>query len=77
MSSEVIIALFSLIGTMFGTYAGIYKSSQLINYKISQLEKKVEKHNNVIERMFIIEGKQVSTDDRLDKLECEVKEVRK
>ncbi len=77
MRSDVLIALFSLIGTTLGTFAGIYKSTQLTNYKLAQLEKKVEKHNSVIERMFVLEEKQKFTDDRLCKLESEIKEVTK
>lgn len=75
MRSDVIIALSSLVGTMFGTFAGIYKFSQLTNYKLTQLEEKVEKHNTVIERMFIVEERQKFADNRIDKLEAEIKEV--
>ena len=75
MRSDVIIALSSLVGTMFGTFAGIYKFSQLTNYKLTQLEEKVEKHNTVIERMFIVEERQKFADNRIDKLEVAIKEV--
>lgn len=75
MRSDVIIALSSLVGTMLGTFAGIYKFSQLTNYKLTQLEEKVEKHNTVIERMFIVEERQKFADNRIDKLEVEIKEV--
>lgn len=56
MSNEVIIACLSLGGTLVGTFGGIVASSRLTNYKIGELEKKVEKHNNVVERTFILEG---------------------
>lgn len=52
MSETIIIALLSLIGTLGGTFGGILATSKLTNYRLEQLEKKVDKHNNLIERMF-------------------------
>ena len=51
MSSEIVVALLSLVGTFFGTFSGI----KLMSYRIEQLEKKVEKHNSVVERQYDIE----------------------
>ena len=51
MSETIIIALISLCGTLCGTFGGIMATSKLTNYRIEQLEKKVDKHNNLIERM--------------------------
>ena len=50
MSAEIIIAGLSLLGTLAGTAGGIIVSGKLVNYRIEQLEKKVEKHNNLITR---------------------------
>ena len=55
MTGEIIVAIISLIGTLFGTFAGILTSTKLSNCRIDQLEKKVEKHNSVIERTAILE----------------------
>ena len=55
MSETVIIALISLLGTLGGTFGGILATSKLTNYRIEQLEKKVDKHNNLIEHMFKVE----------------------
>ena len=49
-------SLFSLLGTLIGTFGGILTGTKLMNYRIDQLEKKVEKHNNIIERMYRAEG---------------------
>lgn len=56
MSETVLVAVLSLIGTLVGTFGGIVVASKLMNYRIEQLEKKVEKHNNVVERTFKLEG---------------------
>ena len=55
MTGEIIVAVISLIGTLFGTFAVILTSTKLSNYRIDQLEKNVEKHNSVIERTAILE----------------------
>lgn len=52
MSSEIVIALLSLCGTLIGTLGGILASNKLTNYKIEVLSKRVDKHNNLVERMF-------------------------
>ena len=51
MSDTIIVAMLSFAGTCIGSLAGI----SLIKYRIDQLEKKVEKHNNVMERTFTLE----------------------
>ena len=55
MPSEVIVGLLSLVGTLVGSIAGIIASNKLTLYRIEQLEKKVDKHNNLIERTFRLE----------------------
>ena len=55
MNDVVIVAIISLLGTLFGTFGGILTSNKLTNYRIEQLESKVEKHNKVVERVFILE----------------------
>ena len=49
--------LISLLGTAIGTFSGIIASNKLTNYRIEQLEKKVDKHNNLVERMYVAENK--------------------
>lgn len=55
MSEAVIVAVLALIGTLGGTFGGILTANKLTNYRIEQLEKKVEKHNRVVERVYILE----------------------
>lgn len=55
MSSTIIIAIISLCGTCFGSIAGIMTANKLTNYRIGELEKKMDKHNSLIERVTILE----------------------
>ena len=55
MSEVVIVGLLSLIGTIVGTFGGIMAANKLTNYRIEQLEKKVERHNSVIDRVYKLE----------------------
>ncbi len=56
MNEPVLVALITLVGSGIGTLGGVLVSSKLTNYRIEQLEKKVEKHNDVVERTFKLEG---------------------
>lgn len=55
MTETIIVAVLSLAGTLLGSLAGIMAASKLTNYRIEQLEKKVEKHNQVIDRVYKLE----------------------
>lgn len=55
MPPEIIVGLLSLLGTLFGSIAGIMTSNKLTIYRIDQLEQKVNKHNNLIERVYHVE----------------------
>ena len=57
MSSEIVVALISLVGTFLGTMGEILASQKLVTYRISQLELKVDKHNNLIDRTYKIENR--------------------
>lgn len=52
MSGEVIVALITLLGSAIGTIGGIFATNKMTAYRIEQLEKKVDKHNQVVERMY-------------------------
>lgn len=70
MSETIIVALLSLAGTLIGSIVGILTANKLTNYRIEQLEKKVEKHNNVIERVYQLEKHEAVMDEEM----CEVKD---
>ncbi len=53
--TTIIVALLSCLGTGVGSLYGIKRSTSLIEYRLSELEKKVDKHNNVIERTYKLE----------------------
>ena len=68
MSEVVIVAILSLIGTLIGSLTGILTANKLTNYRIEQLEKKVEKHNNVIERVYKLEKDEAVIQEEITQL---------
>lgn len=72
MASEVIVGLLSLAGTVIGTFAGILTSNKLVVYRIEQLEKKVEKHNSVVERTTVLENNVKSVWHSIDDMKHEL-----
>ena len=65
MVTEIIIALIALAGSAVGTLGGIVINSRMSNYRIEQLEKKVDKHNNLIERTYAIEQHNAVVDEEI------------
>lgn len=70
MDNTVIVALISFVGTCVGTIGGILATSKLTNYRLQQLEEKVNKHNSVIERTFKLEG-------RMTEAEHDIRDLKK
>ena len=69
MDSTVLVSVLSLSGTLFGSLGGILTASKLTNYRLAQLEKKVDRHNSFSERIPLIEEKLKVVNHRLDGLE--------
>lgn len=65
MSDTVLVAILSLIGTILGSLGGIIIANKLVNYRLEQLEKKVEKHNKVIERTYKLEEEETLIEERI------------
>ena len=55
MTEAIIVALLGLAGTLIGSYLANRKSTALIAYRLGQLEQKVSKHNNLVERTYKLE----------------------
>lgn len=55
MTETVLVALIGLLGSGAGAFGGILVSSKLTQYRLAQLEKKVEVHNQVIDRVYKLE----------------------
>ena len=60
--NTVIVALISFCGTCIGSWGGL----KLMSYRIEQLEKRVDKHNSVIERTYKLEEQMKVANHRID-----------
>lgn len=63
--TEIVIALLALAGTLGGSFLAQSKASALIAYRLEQLEQKVNKHNQVIERTYALEEKEVLLEEKM------------
>lgn len=68
MSETVLVAILALIGTLGGSFGGILTANKLTNYRIEQLEKKVEKHNSVLERVYELEKHEAVIEEEIAQL---------
>ncbi len=71
MSESVIALLVAIIGAL-GSFGGVYvsnrKSQTLIAFRLQELEKRVDQHNNLVERMFRLEGRVTEAEHRLESM---------
>ncbi len=75
MTGEIIVAVLALIGTLVGSILASNKTQALIGYRLDQLEIKVEKHNQVIERTAILERDLKTAFNKIDELKTDVREL--
>ena len=66
MSDAIIVALLSFAGTLLGAYIANRKSAAIMEYRLQQLEKKVDKHNTVIERTYALEKRAEVMDEKIN-----------
>lgn len=76
MTSEVLVAVLSLLGTAFGSVTGIMAANKLTNYRIAELEKKVDKHNTIIERFALLEQDNSTQWKRIDDLKNSMERIK-
>ena len=81
MPNEILIALFSLLGTVIGSGGGILVSNKLVNYRLEQLEKKVdkyvEKEDDLIKELAVTKRDLETAFIRIDELRDEVHKIKK
>ena len=77
MDKEVLVALLSLVGTCRGAGGGVFISNKLINYRLDQLEKKLDKNSDtqdeIKERLVIVEESSKSAHHRIDDIVDQLK----
>ena len=69
MSEAVVVALIGLAGSGAGAFGGILISARLTQYRLEQLEKKVQAHNSLVERTYRLEEKLKLANHRIEELE--------
>lgn len=67
--STIIVAILSLVGTLAGSYLSGNKTIALLEFRLSTLEEKVDKHNHVIERTYELEKKTAIIDEQIKEMQ--------
>ena len=75
MNAEIVVSLITLLGSAIGTFAGITVNSKLMNYRIEQLEKKQDKHNGLVERVYKLEEHEAVTDEEIKVINHRIKDL--
>lgn len=66
MSKEIIVALIGIIPAVFVSIVSIVSNNQIVKVKIEELTKKVEKHNQIVERTYKLESDITTAFTKLD-----------
>ncbi len=69
MTEAIIVAILGFAGTLLGSLFGVLTAQKLTQYRLAQLEEKVNKHNKIIERTFRLEG-------RMDEAEHDIRDIK-
>ena len=71
MSAEIVVALIGLGGSAIGSLIGIFANSKLIDYRLGAIERKLDEHNQLVDRMYRVEKHIEVLDVRVNELEKE------
>ena len=63
--NEIVVAVLGFAGTLLGSLFGVLAAQKLTQYRLAQLEEKVNKHNNLIERTFKLEGRMTAAENEI------------
>lgn len=73
MTEAIIVALItggiSLIGTLATTRSSAKSTQALVDYKLKELKESVDKHNSIIERTYMLDG-------RMENCEHDTRDIR-
>lgn len=75
--TTIIVACLSLFGTLVGSVTGVMTANKLTTYRIEQLEKKVDKHNSIIERVALLEQDNTTQWKRIDALREDLEKMKR
>ena len=67
--AEIIVAVITVIGVIVSNYFSNNSTRKLILYRIDQLEHKVNKHNNLIDRVYQLENRENIMETKIERLE--------
>lgn len=73
--ATIVVGVLAFIGTLVGAYCSNNKTVALVTYRLQALEKKVEQHNKVVERMSVAENEIKAIKKEMEKVEVEVHDI--
>lgn len=76
MKPEIITAVITSVSSLIVAIVSIIANNRLLGYKVDDLAKKVEKHNQLIERVSLLEQDNNTQWKRLDELKSIVEKIR-
>ena len=76
MTETIQVAIIGLLGSGIGAFSGILINSKVMDYRLSMLEKKVDKHNSIIERTYELEEEMKLNRNEIKNLHYRLNEIK-
>ena len=73
--ASIVVGLLAMVGTIVGAYLANRKSAALIAYRLEQLEKKVAKHNGLVERTYNLEAQAERMEEQIKVANHRIKDL--
>lgn len=79
MDASVLVAIIALIGTVTGSISGIMIANRLSNYRIEQLEIKLDKYitnqDKLKEKVLVLEQTVIALTDKLEDIDLQIQKL--
>lgn len=77
MKPEIIVAIITSASTLVAAIVSIIMNNRILGYKIDELKKVVEKHNQVVEKVALLQQETATQWKRIDELRNDVETIKR
>ena len=76
MSAEITVAIITSASSLIVAVISIITNNRILGYKVDELKKQVEKHNQVVEKVALLQQDNATQWKRLDDLQKDVEKLK-
>lgn len=77
MDTNIAIAIITSASSLIVAIVSVVMNNRILGYKVDELKKQVEKHNQVVEKVAVLQQETTTQWKRIDELHKDVEELKK